>query len=54
MSVVPLPPFLPEGLEAFTNHVSAYTPDWFKYCREAYEYIEGAEAALADSREKTT
>lgn len=54
MSVVPLPPFLPEGLEAFTGHVSAHYPDWFKYCREAYEYIEGAETALADAREKTT
>lgn len=53
MPATPFPPFLPESLEAFTDHAAANTPDWFKYCREAYEYIEHAETALADAQEKT-
>lgn len=52
MPSAPLPPFLPESLEAFTDHVTAHTPDWFKYCREAYEYIGRAEAVLNDIQEK--
>ena len=52
MSSVPLPPFLPKGLKAFANYISTHTPNWFKYCRDAYEYIERAETALADAREE--
>ncbi len=48
----PLPPFLPESPEAFTAHVATHSPDWFEYCRKAYEYINHAETALAEAQEK--
>ena len=52
MPAAPLPPFLPESLEAFTEHVATHIPEWFKYCREAYEYIDHTGNALANTQEK--
>jgi hypothetical protein len=51
MSAAPLPPFLPESLEAFGNHTTANVAVWYKYCREAYEYIERISASLVDARD---
>ena len=36
----PLPPFLPESEEQFTEHVSANPQVWYRYCKAAYLYIE--------------
>ncbi|ODM21688.1 hypothetical protein SI65_02532 [Aspergillus cristatus] len=50
MSAAPRPPFLPGSLEEFTDHAATHHSEWFQYCRLAYEYIEEAEAAIAEAR----
>jgi hypothetical protein len=47
----PLPPFLPEDLEAFKAHASEHPEAWFKYFGQAYEYIQNLPTALTDSKE---
>ncbi len=48
MATTPLPLFLPESLEAFSSYLSNYIPNWFKYYREAYEYINYTESTIAE------
>lgn len=52
MSAAPLPPFLPDSVEAFGNHVSTNIATWYMYCREAYEYIENTKASVAEAQDK--
>lgn len=51
MPPAPRPPFLPQSLEEFTEHVTSHQPEWFEYCRRAYEFIEAHDEALAESLE---
>ena len=52
MPTIPLPPFLPESEEAFGKHVTTNIAVWYKYCREAYEYIERIGASLAEAQDQ--
>lgn len=54
MSDAPMPPFLPSDLEAFAQHVPDHIPEWYKYCCQAYEYIEKVQITIADANEKST
>lgn len=52
MPPAPRPPFLPQSLEEFTEHVANHQSEWFEYCRRAYEFIEASDAAQAEAIEK--
>lgn len=52
MSAVPRPPFLPDSLEAFAEHAANHQAEWFEYCRDAYDYIEGAREAISQAQEQ--
>lgn len=52
MSAVPRPPFLPDSLEAFAEHAANHQAEWFEYCRDAYDYIEGAREAITQAQEQ--
>jgi hypothetical protein len=47
MSARPLPPFLPESIEAFRAHAIEHLDDWFKYYQNAYAYTETVRAKEA-------
>lgn len=49
MPEAPRPPFLPSDLEEFTEHAADHYSEWFDYCRLAYEYIQNAEATIAEA-----
>lgn len=46
------PPFLPKNHEEFAEHVAEHSPEWFKYCQQAYDYIARAENAVAEANEQ--
>ena len=52
MSAVPRPPFLPDSLEAFAEHAANHQAEWFEYCRDAYDYIDGAREAITQAQEQ--
>lgn len=54
MPAVPLPPFLPGNSEEFATHTTDHSQEWYEYCRQAYDYINAAEAAIAEANERTT
>lgn len=47
MSARPLPPFLPENIEAFRAHAIEHLDDWFEYYQNAYAYTETVRAKEA-------
>lgn len=53
MPPAPQPPFLPQSLEEFTEHVADHQTEWFEYCRLAYEYIENTTSAVIEAQERT-
>ncbi|GKU11344.1 unnamed protein product [Fusarium langsethiae] len=42
MSARPLPPLLPESVEAFRAHATEHLDNWFEYYQNVYAYSEGA------------
>jgi hypothetical protein len=50
----PMPPFLPESEEQFTEHISANPQVWYHYCQAAYLYIEKYGNTLEESTEQST
>jgi hypothetical protein len=52
MSAVPRPPFLPDNFEQFAASLPARTQEWYVYASAAYQYIEEAQAAIADANDK--
>jgi hypothetical protein len=49
MSARPLPPFLPESIEAFRAHATEHLDDWFEYYQNVYAYSEGAREREAEA-----
>jgi hypothetical protein len=50
----PLPPFLPESQDQFTEHVSTHPEVWFRYCQMTYEYLEKYGNTQEELGEKVT
>jgi TolA-binding protein len=50
----PMPLFLPESEEQFTEHVAANPQVWYYYCQAAYLYIEKHGNTLDESTEQST
>ena len=50
----PLPPFLPESQDQFTEHVSTHPEVCFRYCQMTYEYLEKYGNTQEELGEKVT
>ena len=50
----PMPPFLPESEEQFTEHVAANPQVWYHYCQAAYLYMEKHGSTQEGSAEQST
>jgi hypothetical protein len=50
----PMPPFLPESEEQFTEHVAANPQVWYHYCQAAYLYMEKHGSTQEESAEQST
>ncbi|KAF7174653.1 hypothetical protein CNMCM6106_000651 [Aspergillus hiratsukae] len=53
MAPLPRPPFLPQSLQEFAEHVVNHQSEWYEYCRDAYKFIEENDTALAEALENT-
>jgi hypothetical protein len=52
MAALPLPPFLPESLESFEQHVVTHMPEWFEYCRQAFDTVNNMQTRNQQGEEK--
>jgi ribosome-binding protein aMBF1 (putative translation factor) len=50
----PLPLFLPESQDQFTEHVSTHPEVWFRYYQMIYEYLEKYRNTQEELGEKVT
>ncbi|TKA66112.1 hypothetical protein B0A49_10924 [Cryomyces minteri] len=51
---LPQPPYLPDNEEDLMSSFENHAAQWFKYIRDAYDFLQHTQAAVIDAEEKAT